>query len=107
MVRAVGVGTVLKKLAITFIVLEAIDGFLTMWATRHGFTEVNPLSAPLAQTWLFPTWKISAAILGVIILVPLAKRAPRVVELGLAATSVFLLTVLGANLYEVFARFAG
>ncbi len=91
----------LKRLAIIFVALEAGDGFLTMWATRHGFTEVNPLAAPLAQTWLFPVWKIGGAILGLVILIPLAKRVPKLVKIGLASASIFLLAVISANLYEL------
>lgn len=91
----------MKKLALTLVGLQAADGFLTMWATNNGFREVNPLAAPVAQTWLFPAWKIGAALLGVAILVPLARRLPKAVNRGLGFASLFMVAVLVSNLFAL------
>lgn len=90
-------GGVLKKLSITLVCLQAADGFLTMWATNNGFREANPLAAPIAQTWLFPTWKISVSLLGIAILAPLARRLPNAVKRGLGVASLVMVAVLVAN----------
>jgi len=46
-------------LAITFVALEAADGFVTLWGTNHGIPEANPLFAPFAHTWALPLVKIA------------------------------------------------
>lgn len=86
-----------RGLALSFVGLEVVDSFLTMWATSHGYEEVNPLAAPIAQTWLFPTWKIAGAVAAVMILMPLARRFPGSVNYGLVAVSLFLGAVLVSN----------
>lgn len=95
----------MKKLALTLVSLQAADGFLTMWATNRGFTEANPLVAPIAQTWLFPTWKVGVTLLGILILVPLARRLPKAVKIGLGFASAVMVAVLIANLFTLFNDF--
>jgi len=84
-----------------FITLEAFDGLLTMWAINHGFTETNPLTGWYADSWLFPTSKIAAAMLAAVILRPAAKRFPLLVSNGFVAASVFVGVIIMSNLYEV------
>ncbi len=93
--------TNVKKLAAMLMGLQVTDGFLTMWATNHGFIEANPLVAPIAQTWLFPSWKIGSVLLGMMILFPLARRSPKAVKLGLSFASAFMIAVLTANLFTL------
>lgn len=88
-------------LAVFFIALEAVDGFFTMWATNHGFIEVNRLAAPVAGSWLFPTWKIGGAILGILILIPVMRFFPKLVEFGLVLASIFLTGVLISNIVSL------
>lgn len=85
-------------LAVIFMTLEAIDGFFTMWATNHGFVEINKLAEPVASTWFFPAWKIGAAILGIFILMPITRHFPGLVKFGLALVSSFLVVVLVSNI---------
>ena len=83
------------------IMLQTADGLLTMWATKQGFPEANPLAAPIASTWLFPLWKISSALLGMMVLIPLARHMPKAAKLGLNVSSTFLAAVLAANLFTL------
>lgn len=96
-----------KKLAVTIVVLSGIDGLLTMWATNHGFVEVNPLMRPIAHTWILPVWKTAIAGVGVAFALWLLRRFLKpgsrlalAVPLGLTAAIIFLLMVLVLNLLE-------
>ena len=96
-----------KALPITFVALEAADGFLTMWATRNGFSEVNPLlDERVTQTWLFPASKIIIAIIVTLAILPVAKRFSRPVNFAFGAASLFLAVVLVTDLCEM-AKAAG
>jgi hypothetical protein len=65
-------------LLIVFVVLEAIDAVMTVWAMRQGgFTELNPLIAPIATQWWMPAVKILPAIVAAIIIWKLVARWPR------------------------------
>jgi len=94
----------MNALSVAFIGLQAADTFLTMWAVNHGFTEVNPLMAPIAGTWASPVVKIAPAILVAVGLARLTKRWPRtrtVATVGQAATVVFMVGILTSNLLEM------
>lgn len=52
----------MKTVMIMFMGLESADGFLTMWATRNGFVEVNPLMMPIAHTWIMPLQKMAITV---------------------------------------------
>ena len=81
-----------KKLAIALVVVSGIDGVLTVWATNHGFIEVNPLMAPIAHTWILPVWKVGIATLGAVFVLLFSRRFPRIVT--------FVAVVLVLNLLE-------
>jgi hypothetical protein len=91
----------IKGLALLFILLEMADGLLTMWATNHGFTEVNSLVASYANSWLYPALKMFTVLAGTLVLLPEVKKYPRYVRFGLMAASVFIAVVLLSNLYEM------
>jgi len=87
--------------AILFIVLELIDGILTMWATQNGFVEVNPLVSPYSQTWLCPASKVATAMLGSIVLLPAVRRHSRLIKAGFILASLFIAVIILSNLYEI------
>lgn len=87
-----------KKLAAMLMCLQVTDGLLTMWATNNGFREANSLMEPIAQTWMFPAWKIVSVLLGMVILFPLARRMPKAANLGLFFASAVMIGILAANL---------
>lgn len=84
-----------------FVGLETADGILTMWATNHGFQEVNPLMAPIASSWVFLASKIVVVVLSLGILIVIGRRFPRSVNVALNITSFFLLAVIASNLFEM------
>ena len=93
-----------RNLGIAFVAFEAADAFLTLWATNHGFQEVNPLMVPFAHTWAFPFLKILPAALVVWALARLGRRYPKtqpVTIFGLAAAVAFLGVVLVSNVAEL------
>jgi hypothetical protein len=92
-------------MAITFITLIVIDGALTFWATNNGYTEVNPLMAPIANTILFPVLKTITVLIGVAIVGYLLKRFPKfimVANFGFISMIGFYGIVLASNLVEIF-----
>ena len=94
----------MNALSITFIGLQTADTFLTMWAVNHGFTEANPLMAPIASTWVSPVVKIVPAILVAIGLAWLTRRWPRtrtVALVGQVAVVLFMVGILTSNLLEM------
>ncbi len=88
-------------LALALVALEAADGFLTMWATNHGYQEVNSWVAPIAHTWWLPVSKVLPAIAVSFLMVRLGRRFPKSVAFGLSAASAFLVIVLVGNLLEL------
>ena len=92
---------IIVALALALVVLQVADSFLTMWATNHGYQEVNSIVAPIAHTWWFPTLKILPAIGVSFLMVKLGRRFPKTVIFGLSAASAFLATVLVANVFEL------
>ncbi len=94
----------MNALSIAFIGLETADTFLTMWAVNHGFTEANPLMAPIADSWVSVLVKVVPAILVAIGMARLTRRWPRtktVVTVGMAAVVVFMTGILASNLLEM------
>ena len=94
----------MNALSMAFIGLQTADTFLTMWAVNHGFTEVNPLMAPIASTWVSPVVKIAPAIIVAIGLAWLTKRWPRtrtVAIVGQVAVVLFMIGILTSNLLEM------
>lgn len=87
--------------AATFATLEAVDGLMTVWAMKHGFVEINFLTAPIAGSWMFPVIKIALALIGIGVLIPMAKRFPRMVNIGFNSTSAFLIVILASNIFEI------
>jgi len=99
-----GMKKTVRNLAIAFVALEAADAFLTLWATNHGFQEVNPLMVPFAHTWLFPIMKIIPAMGAAWLLSKLNARFPRtrpVTVFGFGMAVAFLGFVLVGNLGEL------
>ena len=95
-------------LAGSLIALQAVDSFLTMWATRHGYTEVNPIMAPIATTWWMPVFKVlPVALVGLFAIWVLGrfpkswKTAPKVLAYGLGAACLFLGVVIASNIGEL------
>ena len=94
----------MNALSVAFIGLQAADTFLTMWAVNHGFTEVNPLMAPIAGTWVSPVVKVVPAIIVAVGLAWLTRRWPRtrtVATVGLVTVVVFMIGILASNLLEM------
>ena len=94
----------IRILALVFVIFEAADAFLTLWATNNGFLEVNPLMVPFAHTWVNPFIKIIPALVAIWLLSKLNARFPRtrpVTVFGLTAAVAFLGVVLVANLGEL------
>lgn len=86
--------------------LMMTDGVFTFWATNHGYTEVNPLMAPIANTPMYVVYKVITAIVAVVIVSLLATRFPRVrkfARTGIIAGTVLYALVLASNLWEVLA----
>ena len=93
-------------LGIAFVMAEAADAFLTLWAAWNldGFQEVNPLLAPIAGTWLSPLVKILPAALVAWGLSRLGNRYPRTLPVSafdLVAVTAFLGLVLVSNVAEI------
>jgi len=94
----------MKKLTYLFISLQAFDAFLTLWATNHGFQEINPVMASIADTWWIVAVKLVPAIIATWFLGRLASRYPivrRVTVGGLGAACIFLAVVLVSNIWEI------
>jgi len=92
---------IIVALALAFVVLQVADSFLTMWATNHGYQEVNSIVAPIAHTWWLPVCKVLPAIGVSFLMLKLARRFPKTVAFGLSAASAFLAIVLVANVFEL------
>ncbi len=95
---------IIAALAITFITVEAVDAFLTLWATNNGFQEVNPLMVPFAHTWAFPFIKIIPAGLVMWGIIRVNKRYPRTqttTALGLVGAVAFVTAILISNISEL------
>lgn len=92
---------VIVALALALVVLQAADSFLTMWATNHGYQEVNLIVKTIAHTWWFPASKILPAIGVSFLMVKLAHRFPKTVAFGLSGVVAFLTIVLAANVFEL------
>lgn len=94
----------LKLLSIGFIAMQAVDSFLTLWATNNGATEVNPLMAGIAHTWAGPAVKLIPAALAVWLVAKVARRYPVVktpATVGLGAAVLFLVAVTVSNITEL------
>jgi len=65
--------TAIRLLAPIFIILMAIDGILTFWATNNGYSEANPLMAPFASNPFFPVLKVIFA-LGIVALLDFISK---------------------------------
>lgn len=81
--------------------MELLDGFLTMWATNNGFTEVNHLVMAISRTWFYPASKAATALLGAVLLLPAVKRFSGFVRIGFMLASLFVALVIVSDLYEV------
>jgi len=92
---------IIIALAMTLVVLQVADSFLTMWATNHGYQEVNSIVTPIAHTWWLPVCKVLPAIGVSFLMLKLARRFPKTVVFGLSAASAFLAIVLVANVFEL------
>lgn len=92
---------IIIALAMALVALQVADSFLTMWATNHGYQEVNSIVAPIAHTWWLPVCKVLPAIGVSFLMVKLARRFPKTVVFGLSAASAFLAIVLVANVFEL------
>jgi len=92
---------IIIALALALVVLQVADSFLTMWATNHGYQEVNSIVAPIAHTWWLPACKVLPAIGVSFLMVKLARRFPKTVVFGLLAALAFLASVLVANVFEL------
>lgn len=99
--RSGGMVRTTKLLCASFILLEAVDAFLTMWATSTGYVEVNPLVASIASTWIMPTCKILPAIGVSFLMVWLARRFPKVAAGAMMLVVSFMVWVIGSNLTEM------
>lgn len=87
--------------ALLFITLELIDGFLTMWATNHGYLEVNRLVVSYSRLWLYPASKLFVTMVGILVLLPAVKNYPGYVRLGFILASIFLSLVVFSNLMQL------
>lgn len=92
---------IIVALALVLVVLQVADSFLTVWATNHGYQEVNSIVAPIAHTWWLPVCKVLPAIGVSFLMVKLARRFPKTVAFGLSCASAFLAIVLVANVFEL------
>lgn len=90
-----------KHLASMLIGLQATDGFMTVWATRHGFIEQNQLMAPIAHTWMLPLLKIGVTLLVMAFLIPLTRKYRKPIIGGLAAGNSIMATVVALNVLEL------
>jgi len=95
-------------LALALVALQVADSSLTMWATSHGYTEVNPFMAPIAHTWWMAAVKVlPTALVGWLAFWAVGRFpktwrvAPKVVVFGLGAACAFLGIVLASNLGEL------
>ena len=91
-------------MAIIFVTLIAIDGLLTFWATNNGYTEMNPLMAPIAHTVMFPVLKLTIPLLGVAIVGYLLKKFPKfimVANFGFVSIIGLYGVVLASNVVEM------
>ena len=94
----------MKIFAYLFISLQAVDAFLTLWATNHGFQEVNPVMMSIADSWWIVVVKLVPAIMVTAFLARLAYRhqlVRRVTVAGLGAACTFLAVVLVSNIMEI------
>ena len=91
----------IKGPLVIFIALQLADGFLTTWAVRHGFFELNPLVSGYAGTLLFPAIKFAVSLCGVLLLLPLVNKHSRTVRAGLITASVFMAAILFTNFIAI------
>lgn len=92
---------IIVALVLVLVVLQVADSFLTVWATNHGYQEVNSIVTPIAHTWWLPVCKVLPAIGVSFLMVKLARRFPKTVAFGLSCASAFLAIVLVANVLEL------
>ena len=92
---------IIVALALALVVLQVADSFLMMWATGHGYQEMNPIVAPIAHTWWLPACKVLPAIGVSFLMVKLARHFPKTVAFGLSGAVAFLAIVLVANVFEL------
>lgn len=93
-----------KVLSIAFLAAQAVDSFLTLWATNNGATEVNPLMASIAHTWAGPAVKLLPAALAVWLGAKVIRRYPVVRTpacVGLVAAIAFLGYITATNIQEL------
>lgn len=83
------------------VTLKAIDGFWTLWATNHGYIELNPIMASIASTWWGPVaTTLPLVVLGILVM-GIIRRFPgitKVVFHGVMAACVLMIVVLVTNL---------
>jgi hypothetical protein len=93
-------------LALLFLALETTDAFMTLWATSHGYQEINPLMAGITTTWLFPVIKIVPAIIAIYVLLHLSKYSQfsrLIAVLGFLTANTFVGLVIASNIAELIA----
>jgi len=90
-----------RWLALTFFVMMVTDGIMTYWAVNHGFIEQNPLMVPIAGTWVLPVWKAFMALVAVVLMLLVAWRFLKWVELGFVLCIILMSWVLVSNVVEL------
>jgi uncharacterized membrane protein len=84
--------------AIIFVILQATDAFMTMWALNHGYYESNPLMRSLVEstgTWILPLVKIPPSIMGALLVFWLLKKYRRIQPVGI----LFIASATGLYVY--------
>lgn len=86
--------------------MQVIDTFLTMWAIRFaGATEINPLMAPIAHTWVSPLVKIMPVLVVAALLHLPVVRQNRTYRLagniGMVGGIAFLVWITCQNVAEL------
>lgn len=93
-----------KVLGIGFLAAQAVDSFLTLWATNNGYTEVNSVMAPIAHTWLNPVVKLVPAAIAVWGIGKLTRHYPKArvpANIGLFGCIAFYAMVTISNVGEI------
>ncbi len=86
------------------VALKAIDGFWTLWATNHGYMELNPIMVPIAHTWWGPVaTTLPLVVFGVLVvwITGWLPQTAKAVSRGLVAACALMVVVLAANLIAV------
>ena len=92
---------------IFFVVLQAADAFLTIWAVGSGYTEINPLMASLIRVpgpWILPLVKIIPTAMAVWLIFWMCRKWSKVQPLGIFAMMTgtgFYFGVLFHNLSQI------